>query len=178
MSSKTSKKIKSKYFENYKYCPDFYKYGRSYECILKALVEAEGPIHIDDIYKSIQKINNLKATTAFKTNIRFCLVRVDSISKKNNFYYNSNFDFEKMKVRKRKKPRIKHICDKEIEKSIIYTLKTESQLNRKKLIKLSSRRLGFKSTHENLKEKFNQMIDNNMIGKTIKENDDGTIELI
>ena len=81
-----------------------------------------------------------------------------------------------MKVRKRKKPKISRISNIELEKAIIYTLKTEDELTRQKLIKSASQHLGFKSLTPKVKGKFNQIIDK-LIGIQIKENK-GLIELI
>ncbi|WP_067040535.1 DUF4011 domain-containing protein [Methanobrevibacter sp. YE315] len=165
------------YFEDYKYCTDFNKYGRSYEAVLKALVECECPIHIDDIYDTVKKIGNQRADKRFKRNIKFCLARVDTIYSYNDFYYDTSFNVKTMKVRKRIKPNINRISEEELAKAIINTLKTEFSSSRSNLIKSASTHLGFKSAGSKIKERFNYIIDYMLAENIIKEKN-GIIELV
>ena len=88
-----------------------------------------------------------------------------------------NFNWEEMKVRRRESPKIERIHPKEIEKSIIFTLKLQYSSSRDDLIKSASKHLGFKSVRANVKAEFETNI-NNLIYENIIRDNDGMIELI
>lgn len=165
------------YFENYKYFTDFEKYD-DFESILKALVEFESPIHRDDIYDFVKNNSSIRITQKRKNEINYILniIYMDSIKNINDFYFDVNFDYKNMKVRKRKNPNIDRISNMEIEKAIIFTLEIELSSDRISLIKSASSRLGFKRSTQRVKQRFNLVIDN-LMNKSIKENN-GVIELM
>ncbi len=164
------------YFEDYKYCTDFLKYGRTYVDVLQALIEVEEPIHIDDIYDNLKRVTGSKATKKFKNTVNNELRFVSSVDHFGNFYYTADFNFDSMKVRKREKPNIDRISKQEIEKAVIYTLKMEFSSNRESLIKSASKHLGFKKIRDKINKIFNQIIDENLNKGVLKDNN-GLIEL-
>ncbi|WP_295618074.1 AAA domain-containing protein [uncultured Methanobrevibacter sp.] len=165
------------YFEDYRYCTDFLKYGHTYIGVLQALIEVEEPIHIDDIYGNVKKVTGSKATKKFKNIVNNELRFVSSVTHLGDFYYTNGFDFDKMKVRKREKPNINRISKQEIEKAIIYTLKMEFSSTRESLIKSASKHLGFKKVRDKINNRFNQIIDENLNKGVLRDNN-GLIELI
>ena len=164
------------YFEDYKYCTDFLKYGHTYTGVLRALIEVEEPIHIDDIYDNLKRVTGSKATKKFKNTVNNELWFISSVNHIGDFYYTTGFNFNSMKVRKREKPNIDRISKQEIEKAVIYTLKMEFSSNRESLIKSASKHLGFKKVRDKINKRFNQIIDENLNKGVFKDNN-GLIEL-
>ena len=165
------------YFEDYTYCDNSYGYGSSLTEIIKHLIKVEEPININDIYDYIKERTNEKATKKFKSHINDKLYFMDHIENYGDYYYTENFNINDLKVRKRIKPNIDRICDYEIEKAIIYTLKMGYSSSRDDLIKSASKHLGFKSVRDKIRNKFNQIINNNLNKGVLRENN-GFIELV
>ena len=157
-----------KYFENYHNYNHNYHYSE--DLTLRNLIETEQPAHFDDIIDTLKVIYDRKATKKFKNEIKSKLMYLEDIHVKNNFYYSHGFDFDSMKVRKRESPNINRICDEELEKTIIYTLKLQYSSSKEDLIKSASRYLGFKSLRQNIKEKFNIIIQEMISKGTLNEN--------
>ena len=168
----------NKYFEEYEH---YIGYNKSNpRSLLRLLIIAEAPIHLDDIYDFMKTTYSRKATKKFKSeinNLLYNLVDYDNIVKSNMFFFPTNFKWEEMKVRRRESPKIERIHPKEIEKSIIFTLKLQYSSSKDDLIKSASKHLGFKSVRANVKAKFETNI-NNLINKNIIRDNDGIIELI
>lgn len=167
-----------KYFEDYTHyvCYD----SSNPRSVLRQLIIAEAPIHIDDIYDFMKSLYGRKATKKFKNEINSVLYNVvdyDDIIKSNLFFFPRNFNWDDMKVRVRESPKLERIHPTEIEKSIIFTLKLQYSSSREDLIKTASKHLGFKSTRANVKAEFETNI-NNLIGKKIIKDNNGIIELI
>jgi len=165
-----------KYFEEYTQYngPCIYP-----ETTLLHLIRTEAPIHIDDIYDTMKKLMHTKATKKFKLEINSYLNNAiyNSLIEENmGFYLPVNFNWDELKVRKRNSPKLKRIHYYEIEKSIIYTLKLQYSSSRKDLIKSASIYLGFKSLRENVRIRFDEVIENLIDFKIIKEKN-GIIEL-
>ena len=163
-----------KYFENYHNYRHAYHYTEGFT--LRNLIETEQPVHFDDIVDTLKVICHRKATKKFKNEIESKIRYLDGILVKNNFYYTYGFDWDSMKVRKRDTPNINRICDEELEKSIIYTLKLQYSSSKEDLIKRASMHLGFKSLRSNVKEKFNIIIQKMISKGTLNENNE-VIEL-
>ena len=143
------------------------------------LVETEGPIHKEDIYDFMKVEMNRKATKSFKTEIDGYLlnaIRSNLIERDYEFYMPNNFDFDGMKVRRRESPKIDRIHPKEIEKSIIYTLKLQYSSSKDDLIKSASTYLGFKSLRSNVKQVLNSFVQE-MVSEKVLNDNNGTIEL-
>lgn len=167
-----------KYFEDYTH---YVCYNSSNpRSVLRQLIISEAPIHIDDIYDFMKTTYSRKATKKFKSEVNDLLynaVDYDNIIKSNKFFFPKNFNFEDMKVRRRDSPKIERIHPKEIEKSIIYTLKLQYSSSKDDLIKSASKHLGFKSLRANVKDEYEKIIFNMKSNKVINENN-GIIELI
>ena len=167
-----------KYFEDYTH---YVCYNSSNpRSVLRQLIISEAPIHIDDIYDFMKVTYSRKATKKFKSeinNLLYNAVDYDNIIKSNKFFFPRNFNFEDMKVRRRDSPKIERIHPKEIEKSIIYTLKLQYSSSKEDLIKSASKHLGFKSLRANVKDEYEKIIFNMKSNKVINENN-GIIELI
>lgn len=167
-----------KYFEDYTH---YVCYNSSNpRSVLRQLIISEAPIHIDDIYDFMKTTYSRKATKKFKSevnNLLYNAVDYDNIIKSNKFFFPKNFNFEDMKVRRRDSPKIERIHPKEIEKSIIYTLKLQYSSSKDDLIKSASKHLGFKSLRANVKDEYEKIIFNMKSNKVINENN-GIIELI
>ena len=167
-----------KYFEGYTH---YICYDKSNpHSVIRQLIISEAPIHIDDIYDFMKTTYSRKATKKFKSeinNLLYNAVDYDNIVKSNMFFFPMNFNWEEMKVRRRESPKIERIHPKEIEKSIIFTLKLQYSSSRDDLIKSASKHLGFKSVRANVKVEFETNI-NNLIYENIIRDNDGMIELI
>ena len=163
-----------KYFENYKNYQHNFSFSK--DSTIRTLIEIEQPIYFDDIVDTLKVIYNRKATKKFKDEIQTELNRMLGIHRKKDYYYIKGFDWDSMKVRKRESPNIKRICEEELEKSIIYTLKLQYSSSKEDLIKSASMHLGFKSLRSNVKEKFGIII-NKMISNGILLEENGTISL-
>lgn len=85
--------------------------------------------------------------------------------------------FDDMKVRRRKSPKIERIYPRELENSIIYSLKLEFSSPRDDLIKTASTYLGFKALRSNVKDKLNMVVDDLISQGVIKE-ESGKLELV
>lgn len=165
-----------KYFEEYE---NYYAYSPYPLTNVVGLVETEGPIHKEDIYDFMKVEMNRKATKSFKTEIHGYLlnaIRSNLIERDYEFYMPNNFDFDGMKVRRRESPKIDRIHPKEIEKSIIYTLKLQYSSSKDDLIKSASTYLGFKSLRSNVKQVLNSFVQE-MVSEKVLNDNNGTIEL-
>ena len=167
-----------KYFEDYTHyiCYD----SSNPRSVLRQLIIAEAPIHIDDIYDFMKTTYGRKATKKFKNevnNILYNLVEYDNIVKSNMFFFPRGFSWQNMKVRIRESPKIERIHSKELEKSIVSTLKLQYSSSREDLIKSASKHLGFKSVRANVKSEF-EIIIYNLISRNIIRDNDGIIELV
>lgn len=167
-----------KYFEDYTHyiCYD----SSNPRSVLRQLIIAEAPIHIDDIYDFMKTTYGRKATKKFKNevnNILYNLVEYDNIVKSNMFFFPRGFSWKNMKVRIRESPKIECIHSKELEKSIVSTLKLQYSSSREDLIKSASKHLGFKSVRANVKSEF-EIIIYNLISRNIIRDNDGIIELV
>lgn len=164
-----------KYFEEYSYYS--FSYNLPVFTNLLGLIETEGPIYIDDIYDYMKVFMNRKATKSFKNEISDYLFSAQEyITNDYGFYMVVNFDWENMKVRKRESPKIKRIHPKEIEKSIIYSLRLQYSSPKDDLIKSASLQLGFKSLRSNVKQEFEFIIDELILDGILLE-DKGNISL-
>ena len=143
------------------------------------LVETECPIHKDDIYDSMKVAMNRKATKSFKREIDNYLNNIvynSLIIRNGDFYLSNQFDWDNMKVRKRKSPKIERIHPKELEKSIIYVLKLQYSSSRDDLIKQASTYLGFTKLTSKVKPYFEEIIQS-MLFNEILIDDNGSISL-
>ncbi|WP_432644596.1 DUF4011 domain-containing protein [Methanobrevibacter sp.] len=164
-----------KYFEEY---GEYRPRGSSPSANIVKLIETNGPVHIDEIYDCMKVLTGRIATKKFKSEIRELLMSFkDSIKNDGDFYFEKNYNFEEMKVRRRVLPKIERICPKEIEKSIIYTLELQYSLSKDDLIKAASSYLGFKAVRKNIKDTYEMIISDMKSDKVIKETN-GIMELI
>ena len=166
-----------KYFEDYQeYCTNITLDPFTY---IIGLVETECPIHKDDIYDSMKVAMNRKATKSFKREIDNYLNNIvynSLIIRNGDFYLSNQFDWDNMKVRKRKSPKIERIHPKELEKSIIYVLKLQYSSSRDDLIKQASTYLGFTKLTSKVKPYFEEIIQS-MLFNEILIDDNGSISL-
>lgn len=140
--------------------------------ILKDLIKVESPIHVKDIYESMKYILDKRATAKFKTEINDILIYLldsGSITKNGNFYQDKTFNINDLKVRKREKPKIEHICDDEIIKAIFFTLKLQGSSSKEDLIKISSSYLGFKKLTQKVKDKFEELLEGMKLNECVVE---------
>ena len=164
-----------KYFEEY---GEYRPRGSSPSANIVKIIETNGPVHIDEIYDCMKVLTGRIATKKFKSEIRELLMSFkDSIKNDGDFYFEKNYNFEEMKVRRRVLPKIERICPKEIEKSIIYTLELQYSLSKDDLIKAASSYLGFKAVRKNIKDTYEMIISDMKSDKVIKETN-GIMELI
>lgn len=165
-----------KYFEEYE---EYHSFSSFPSTNIFGIIDTEGPIHIDEIYDRMKVLMDRRATKKFKMEIDGHLLnalRNSLIESDEDFYFAKNYNFEKMKVRIRDSPKIERIHPKEIEKSIIYTLKLQYSSSKDDLIKSASAHLGFKSLRANVKDTYDMILFNMWTDKIIKENN-GIIEL-
>ena len=122
---------------------------------------------------------NRKATKSFKREIDNYLNNIvynSLIIRNGDFYLSNQFDWDNMKVRKRKSPKIERIHPKELEKSIIYVLKLQYSSSRDDLIKQASTYLGFTKLTSKVKPYFEEIIQS-MLFNEILIDDNGSISL-
>lgn len=170
-----------KYFKDYEtYEFDEYAYPSNPSDNIVELVKIEEPICVDDIYDVMKVMMDRRATKKFKSEIdkyiKSC-VKKASIKKEGDFYMLPDSTFDDMKVRRRKSPKIERIYPRELENSIIYSLKLEFSSPRDDLIKTASTYLGFKALRSNVKDKLNMVVDDLISQGVIKE-ESGKLELV
>lgn len=150
---------RSKYFEDY----DYYLVNANSEIKQEIynMICKESPVYEKEIYDRIKVLNGNKATKKFKNNVTEILSNLalnGLIKCDKNFYYNTEKDLNSMKIRKRVKPNINLIYDKEIKLAICVLSKINLSISKKELIKEVANNFGFNRVTSKVKEEINQNI--------------------
>ena len=128
---------------------------------VKAIVDIEGPVHVNEVTKRIKDSCNIKrAGSKLKNTVKLAVDEAENsgdIIKIGNFLYDaSNND---VVIRRRNKPNIELISDEEIAKSIELVLIHKDNVTTKQIAKEASRNFGFRSTSKKTSSRINSVLD-------------------
>ena len=141
---------------------------------VKLIVDAEGPIHVNEVTKRIKDSCHIKrAGSKLKKTVNAAIDDSEnsgSIIRIGDFLYDaSNND---VVIRRRNKPNIDLISDEEIAKSIELVLTYNSNVSTKQIAKQTSRNFGFKSTSKKTANRINSVLDLMIANNRVKIDND------
>ncbi|MDR0912206.1 MAG: hypothetical protein LBM96_06355, partial [Methanobrevibacter sp.] len=145
----------------------------SFNRLVKEIVKKEAPIHINEIQDRVRRILNRPRLTQKLRESILSALNSNNFNQKEDFYYANN----EIIIRKRDDPKIDRISNEEIEKTIIYIIKTQYGLDKDEIISQASRLLGFRATRDRIKGRYNEIIEDMLKNKYLTYSN-GKLELL
>ena len=141
---------------------------------INAIVDAEGPIHVDEVIKRVKDSCNIKrAGSTLKKTVNSAINESEKsgdIIRIGDFLYDASNN--NVVIRRRNKPNIDLISDEEISKNIELVLLHKHDMTTKQVAKETSRNFGFKSTSKKTADRINGVLDLMIANNKVKITND------
>ena len=141
---------------------------------INAIVDVEGPIHVNEVIKRVKDSCNIKrAGSTLKKTVNSAISESENsgdIIKIGDFLYDASNN--NVVIRRRNKPNIDLISDEEISKNIELVLLHKQNMTTKQIAKETSRNFGFKSTSKKTADRINGVLDLMIANNKVKITND------
>ncbi len=141
---------------------------------INAIVDVEGPIHVNEVIKRVKDSCNIKrAGSTLKKTVNSAISESEKsgdIIKIGDFLYDASNN--NVVIRRRNKPNIDLISDEEISKNIELVLLHKQNMTTKQIAKETSRNFGFKSTSKKTADRINGVLDLMIANNKVKITND------
>ena len=141
---------------------------------INAIVDVEGPIHVNEVIKRVKDSCNIKrAGSTLKKTVNSAIRESEKsgdIIKIGDFLYDASNN--NVVIRRRNKPNIDLISDEEISKNIELVLLHKQNMTTKQIAKETSRNFGFKSTSKKTADRINGVLDLMIANNKVKITND------
>ena len=141
---------------------------------INAIVDVEGPIHVNEVIKRVKDSCNIKrAGSTLKKTVNSAIRESENsgdIIKIGDFLYDASNN--NVVIRRRNKPNIDLISDEEISKNIELVLLHKQNMTTKQIAKETSRNFGFKSTSKKTADRINGVLDLMIANNKVKITND------
>ena len=149
---------------------------------VRAVVEVESPVHVDEVTRRIRTLWGLKRTgrriqEAVAQGIKYAVAEKYVIQRNDFLWYSEEDDVVPRLRLAREMLKIEVICDEEIASAILETLETQYASPKDAIPTITARLLGFQQTSEQIRKAILTVVDRLLKAGELIQKEDGRIDL-